>query len=264
VVRVSLQAEDRPNEPARGGRVLPGRRRPAVAGALGSPAHTHGSTQLSVVLGTEQPRRAAWPVEISLINLPTLVAGHGNDGAQRPKDREDAEHARHGATLGFRSHNWQLRLSAALACRGYVPGVRVVAAAVLRSATCRSHHLPTRRSKSVCDSSCAKSWASRSATRKTQRPCRHHRHQLASKRGPTAAERPAGDTGPAAAERPGAEPGAERPGRYGARPLRGPAATERPGRYGEARPVRRDPEDLSTSAARVIHHPGCGWHGERR
>jgi len=200
----------------------------------------------------------------SRLAYPTLVAGHGNDGAQRPKDREDAEHARHGASLGFRSHNWQLRLSAALACRGYVPGVRAVAAAVLRSATCRSHHLPTRRSKSVCDSSCAKSWASRSATRKTQRPCRHHRHQLASKRGPTAAERPAGDTGPAAAERPGAEPGAERPGRYGARPLRGPAATERPGRYGEARPVRRDPEDLSTSAARVIHHPGCGWHGERR
>ena len=174
----------------------------------------------------------------------TLVAGHGNDGAQRPKDREDAEHARHGASVGFRSQRWRLRLSASLACRGYVPGVpwlrhwrvRAVAAAVLRSATCRSHHLPTRRSKSVCDSSCAKSWASRSATRKTQRPCRHHRHQLASKRGPTAAERPAGDTGPAAAERPGAEPGAERPGRYGARPLRrGPAATERPGRYEETR-----------------------------
>ena len=183
----------------------------------------------------------------SRLAYPTLVAGHGNDGAQRPKDREDAEHARHGASLGFRSHNWQLRLSAALACRGYVPGVRAVASAVLRSATCRSHHLPTRRSKSVCDSSCAKSWASRSATRKTQRPCRHHRHQLASKRGPTAAERPAGDTGPAAAERPGAEPGAARPGRYG-----------------EARPLRRGPEDLSTSAARVIHHPGCGWHGERR
>jgi hypothetical protein len=189
----------------------------------------------------------------------TLVAGHGNDGAQRPKDREDAEHARHGASVGFRSQRWRLRLSASLACRGYVPGVpwlrhwrvRAVAAAVLRSATCRSHHLPTRRSKSVCDSSCAKSWASRSTTRRTQRPCRPRRHQFESKR-----------------------PGRCREASWReARPLqrglvqslvqRGPAATERPGRYGEARPLRRGPKDLSTSDAARIHHPGCGWHGER-
>ena len=182
----------------------------------------------------------------------TLVAGHGNDGAQRPKDREDAEHARHGASVGFRSQRWRLRLSASLACRGYVPGVpwlrhwrvRAVAAAVLRSATCRSHHLPTRRSKSVCDSSCAKSWASRSTTRRTQRPCRPRRHQFESKRPGRCRE--ARWRGPAAAERPGAEPGAARPGRYG-----------------EARPLRRGPEDLSTSDAARIHHPGCGWHGER-
>jgi hypothetical protein len=64
------RAEDGPDEPARGGRVLPGRRRPAVA-------------------------------------------GHGNDGAQRPKDRKDAEHARHGRRACAIHHAPKARQAAA-------------------------------------------------------------------------------------------------------------------------------------------------------
>ena len=158
----------------------------------------------------------------------TLVAGHGNDGAQRPKDREDAEHARHGASVGFRSQRWRLRLSASLACRGYVPGVpwlrhwcfgrppvdRTTFQHAGRRA-CAIHHAPK---------------AGQAAARLAE----HNVHAglvgiSSSRRGPAAAERPAG----------------ERPGRCReawcrawcreARPLRGPAATERPGRYEETR-----------------------------
>ena len=157
------------------------------------------------------------------------MAGDGDGGARRPEDREDAEHARHGAALGFRSPNWRLRLPAAMATSlASVASVASLAMAAAASAVARclggpaaerTTFLHTRRSKSACASSCTRSWASRNTTRRTRRPRRPHRHGLASKRGPITREARSPRRGlvPSAempgAERPGAEmPGAERPG----------------------------------------------------
>ena len=188
-----VQAADGPDEPARGSRVLPGRCQLAVAGALDSPALARGRTHLSVALDAEQRTPGH-----SRLSHPLLVAGDGDGGARRPEDREDAEHARHGAALGFRSPNWRLRLPAAmatsLACVASLASLAMAAAAsaVPRClggpAAERATFLHTRRSKSACDSSCTRSWASRSTTRRTRRPRRPRRHGLTSKRGPITRE----------------------------------------------------------------------------
>ena len=172
----------------------------------------------------------------SRLSHPLLVAGDGDGGAGRPKDREDAEHARHGAALGFRSPNWRLRLPAAMATSlasvASLASLAMAAAAfavprcLAGPAVERTTFLHTRRSKSACDSSCTRSWASRSTTRRTRRPRRPRRHGLTSKRGPMprearSQERPDHKRRPTTTERLGAKgpgakgPGAERPGAEG-------------------------------------------------
>ena len=194
------------------------------------------------------------------------MAGDGDGGAGRPKDREDAEHARHGAALGFRSPNWRLRLPAAMATSlASVASLASLAMAAAASAVprClagpaveRTTFLHTRRSKSACDSSCTRNWASRSTTRRTRRPRRPRRHGRTSKRGPIPREaryqeRPDHKRGPITRDARPPRRGLVRRGlvRRGLvrRGLvrRGPAAAQRAGRPERPGPLcRGGPEDL--------------------
>ena len=139
---------------------------------------------------------AAWPLEIE------PPAARGRRWRWRRSTTRGSRRCRARSTWR-RSRLQKPKLALATACgHGHVPGVRGVpgvpgvrAAAASAVPRClggpaaeRATFLHTRRSKSACDSSCTRSLASRSTTRRTRRPRRPRRHGLPSKRGPITRE----------------------------------------------------------------------------
>ena len=194
------------------------------------------------------------------------MAGDGDGGARRPEDREDAEHARHGAALGFRSPNWRLRLPAAmatslacvaslasLAC-GLPPPPRCLGASVGQLPSAPPSYIHAgRRARAIHPAPEAGQAAARLAehddhaglagtgsrrreARSQERPDHHGEAwcEGAWRKGP-------GAMGPGA-ERPSAEIQARSPQRGLVR--RGPAAAQRAGRPERPGPLCRGPEDL--------------------